>query len=177
MSANSDQSIWYMQQVIAWQPRLFAFALSLTGNRDEADNVLQNANVAILEKQHAFRPGAQFGAWAMQIGYHEVQRHWAACARSKRRFDNVLLEQLAAKMTDVAAEPGAELQFLRQCMSRLSESEREMLSLRYGGSSVGEIAEKYGRSVGSTSLKLHRVRAKLAECLRSALKTERRDES
>ena len=138
MSAGSDQSIWYMQQVIAWQPRLFAFALSLTGNRNEADEVLQNANVALLEKQHAFRAGTQFGAWAMQIAYHEVQRHWAATARSRRRFDNVLLEQLAAKIGAETAEPGVELQHLRKCMSRLSEGEREMLSLRYGGDSVGD---------------------------------------
>ncbi len=177
MSAGSEQSIWYMQQVIAWQPRLFAFALSLTGNRDEADEVLQNANVALLEKQGAFRADAQFGGWAMQIAYHEVQRHWAATARSRRRFDHVLLEQLAAKMTAETAEPGAELQHLRKCMSRLSEGEREMLSLRYGGDSVGAIAARCGRTVGSTSQTLYRIRAKLADCLRAALKAERRDES
>ena len=115
-----DQSIWYMQQVIAWQPRLYAFILSLTGDPNAGDDVLQNANVAILQKQKAFRRDAKFGAWVMQIAYHEVQRHWDCDARARRRFDNRLLDQLAAKMGEFGDEPGLELVYLRQCMSRLS---------------------------------------------------------
>ena len=102
MEGDADLTIEYMQQVIAWQPRLYAFVLSLTGNPNEADDVLQNANVALLQKQKAFRPDADFGAWAMQIAYREVQRHWDSSARAKRRFDKVLLDQLAAKMGELA---------------------------------------------------------------------------
>ncbi|MEN6450821.1 MAG: sigma factor, partial [Thermoguttaceae bacterium] len=65
MVDDADQTIAYMQHVIAWQPRLYAFALSLTGNPNEADDVVQNANLALLQKQEAFRADADFGAWAM----------------------------------------------------------------------------------------------------------------
>ena len=176
MDGDTDQTIEYMQQVIAWQPRLYAFVLSLTGNPNEGDDVLQNTNVALLQKQKAFRPDADFGAWAMQIAYHEVQRHWESSARAKRRFDRVLLDQLAAKMGELQGEPSAELQFLRQCMAQLSEQEREMLTLRYGGVSVQAIAQRTGRSVGSISQTLYRVRGKLAECVRRTSNAERRDE-
>ena len=176
MEGDADQTIEYMQQVIAWQPRLYAFVLSLTGNPNEADDVLQNANVALLQKQKTFRPDADFGAWAMQIAYHEVQRHWDSSARARRRFDKVLLDQLAAKMGELRGEPSAELQFLRQCMALLSEQEREMLTLRYGGSSVQAIAERWGRTAGSISQTLYRVRGKLAECVKRARNAERRDE-
>jgi RNA polymerase sigma-70 factor, ECF subfamily len=177
MDSQGDPSIRYMQQVIAWQPRLYAFILSLTGDPNEGDDVLQNANVALLQKQHDFRPDAKFGAWAMQIAYYEVQRHWDATARARRRFDNRLLDQLAAKMAEVGGEPGLELVFLRQCMSRLSEAEREMLGLRYGGNSVQAIAEQCGRPPGSISQTLYRIRSKLAECVKRALNAERRDDS
>jgi RNA polymerase sigma-70 factor, ECF subfamily len=173
--SDSDRSIWYTQQVIAWQPRLYAFILSLTGNPNAGDDVLQNANVTLLRKQKAFRHGAKFGAWAMQIAYHEVQRHWDSAARARRRFDNRLLDQLAAKMAEIGDEPGLELVFLRECMSRLSAGEREMLGLRYGGDSVQAIAERCGRPAGSVSQTLYRVRAKLAECVKRALNAERRN--
>ena len=176
MDGDTDQTIEYMQQVIAWQPRLYAFALSLTGNSNEADDVLQNANVALLQKQAAFRLGGDFGAWAMQIAYHEVQRHWESSARAKRRFDKALLDQLAARMEELGGEPAAELQFLRKCMALLSEQEREMLTLRYGGSSVQAIAQRCGRTVGSISQTLYRARGKLAECVKRAINAERRDE-
>lgn len=177
MNGDNDQNIWYMQQVIAWQPRLYAFILSLTGDRNESDDVLQNANVALLQKQTAYRPDAQFGAWAMQIAYYEVRRHWSASEKARQHFDSQLLDQLAARMGQLAGEPAAELVFLRECMARLSAQEREILARRYGGDSVQVIAERCGRPAGSISQTLYRIRSKLAECVKRALQAERRDDS
>jgi len=176
MAGDSDLTIWYMQQVVGWQPRLYAFALSLTGNPNEADDVLQNTNLVLLKKREAFRPDADFGAWALQIARFEVQRFRQSSARVRGRFDDVLIEQLATRAGASGGDPGAELKVLRWCMLRLTSSEREMLTLRYGGSSVGAIAEKWGRSVGSISQTLYRVRGKLAECVKRALNAERQDE-
>ena len=176
MSGDSDLTIWYMQQVVGWQPRLYAFALSLTGSPNEADDVLQNTNLVLLKKREAFRPDAHFGAWALQIARLEVQRLRQSSARLRGRFDDVLVDQLAARATASAGDPGGELKVLRSCMSRLSDSEREMLALRYGGSSVGAIAERWGRSVGSISQTLYRVRGKLAECVKRGLNAERYNE-
>ena len=61
-------------------------------------------------------------------------------------------------------------------MQRLSPSEREMLVLRYGGNPLGVIAEKWGRTVGSISQTLYRIRGKLAECMKRALSAGRHDE-
>jgi len=176
MGGDSDLTIWYMQQVVGWQPRLYAFVLSLTGNPNEADDVLQNTNLVLLKKREAFRPDADFGAWAMQIARFEVQRLREFNARVRGRLDDVLVEQLAARARAAGGDPGAELKGLRSCMLRLSPPEREMLTLRYGGSSVGAIAERWGRSAGSISQTLYRVRGKLAECVKRALNAERQDE-
>jgi RNA polymerase sigma-70 factor, ECF subfamily len=175
MSSDTDHNTQYVQQIIGWQPRLYAFVLSLTGNTDEADDVLQNTNVVLLQKQAAFRSDANFGAWAMQIAYLEVKRHRQGNARAKRRFDDVLLEHLAAGASTIADEPGNDLQALRECMRRLSPLEREMLAFRYGGNPLRVIAEKLGRSVGSVSQTLYRIRGKLDECIQTALNSERRD--
>ncbi len=172
----NDRSIQYTQQIIGWQPRLYAFVLSLTGNTDEADEILQNANVALLQKESAFRQDADFGAWAMQIAYYEVQRHRNSNSRARRRFDDALLDQLAAPSPDSTVEPEKELQLLRKCMQRLSQAERQMLAFRYGGKTLRIIAEKLGSTVGSVSQTLYRTRAKLAECMKRSLRAERHDE-
>jgi RNA polymerase sigma-70 factor (ECF subfamily) len=165
-----------MQQVVGWQPRLYAFVLSLTGNPNEADDVLQNTNLVLLKKREAFRPDADFAAWALQIARFEVQRFRQSSARVRGRFDDVLVEQLTARAGAFGGDLAAELRVLRSCMLRLSSSEREMLTLRYGGSSVGAIAERWGRSAGSISQTLYRVRGKLAECVKRALNAERHNE-
>jgi RNA polymerase sigma-70 factor, ECF subfamily len=177
MRDETDPHLWYMQQVIAWQPRLYAFILSLTSNPNEADDILQNANMAILQKEGAFLSGANFSAWAMQIAFFEVQRHRDRLGRESRRFDDTLLDRLASKWEPFNNEPGIELQMLRQCMSLLSDQEREILALRYDGDTLGAIAEKYGRPAGSISQTLYRIRVKLAECIKRAIRAESRDES
>jgi RNA polymerase sigma-70 factor, ECF subfamily len=177
MNDSSDQNLWYVQQLIGWQPRLYAFILALTGNPNEADDVLQNVNLVLLKKQDAFRADADFGAWAMQIAHLEVQHHRDRSALARRRFDDALIGQLAAKVRKSNDEPGLELRALRDCMARLSTSEREMLVLRYSDNSVGAIAEKWGRTVASVSQTLYRIRGKLAECIKRSLEAERRDES
>jgi RNA polymerase sigma-70 factor (ECF subfamily) len=177
MNGELDDNIRYMQQVIAWQPRLYAFVLSLLGNREAADDVLQNANLALLKKQAQFHADADFGVWAMRIARIEVRRHWDATARDKRRFDDALMEQLAARAERLSGEPAGELQFLRQCMAILSDQERALLAERYGGRSVGQIAETCGRSVASISQTLYRIRGKLAECVKRAINAERRNDS
>jgi RNA polymerase sigma-70 factor, ECF subfamily len=176
MAGDSDLTIWYMQQVVGWQPRLYAFVLSLTGSANEADDVLQNTNLVLLKKREAFRADADFGAWALQIARLEVQRLRQSSARVRGRFDDVLVEQLAARAGTWVNDPGTELKVLRWCMLRLSSSERQMLTLRYGGSSVGAIAARWGRSVGSISQTLYRLRGKLAECVKRALNAEGHDE-
>ncbi len=173
MADDSDLTIWYMQQVVGWQPRLYAFVLSLTGNANEADDVLQNTNLVLLKKREAFRPDADFAAWALQIARYEVEHFRQSSASVRRRFDDVLVEQLAARAAALAGDLSSELKALRWCMLRLSSAEREMLTLRYGGSSIGAIAERWGRSVGSISQTLYRVRNKLAECVNRALNAER----
>ncbi|MEN6448982.1 MAG: sigma factor-like helix-turn-helix DNA-binding protein, partial [Thermoguttaceae bacterium] len=104
-------------------------------------------------------------------------RHWRVSSRVRRRFDPALIEQLASKMSRFDGEPARELRFLRQCMGRLTEQEREMLSLRYDGSSVQAIAEQWGRPVGSISQTLYRIRGKLAECIKRGISAEAHDEA
>jgi RNA polymerase sigma-70 factor, ECF subfamily len=176
MNDELAHDVQYMQEVIAWQPRLYAFILSLTGNPSEADDVLQNANLVLLQKQNAFRAEADFGAWAMRIAYIEVQHYRDANARTRQRFDDAILDQLAARAQQTGGELANELRALRQCMAQLSHSEREMLVLRYGDSSVHEIADKWGRTPASVSQTLYRVRGKLAECIKRTVTAERRDE-
>lgn len=174
MNSGNDQVARYMQQVIAWQPRLYSLILSLTGNPNEAEDVLQNTNLVLLQERESFRPEADFYTWVRKIAYHQVLHHRTSCARARRRFDDVLLDQLAAKLSTSDAEPAAELRALHDCTARLSPEERHLLTRRYAGSSVRALASDLGRPVGSVSQTLYRIRAKLAECVKRAINAEQR---
>jgi RNA polymerase sigma-70 factor, ECF subfamily len=174
MNSDRDPSACYMQQVIAWQPRLYSFILSLTGNPNEAEDVLQNANLVLLQERESFRCEADFYTWARKIAYHQVLHHRTSCARAKQRFDDVVLDQLATRLSTLDAEPAAELHALHDCTAKLPPEERHLLDRRYAGSSVRTLADDLGRSIGSISQTLYRIRAKLAECVKRALNAEHR---
>jgi RNA polymerase sigma-70 factor (ECF subfamily) len=172
LAVPSDFS--YVQQIIDWQPRLYGFVLSLVGNRGEADDILQDVNVVLLRKQEAFQVGADFGSWAMRIAFLEVQDFRKRHQRAGARFSDAAVEAIAAKAEQGAAgwEPyrGA----LRQCLEKVPAAQRELLELRYGGSSVELIAAKLGRTIGSISQTLYRIRGRLADCVRRKLAPEQR---
>ncbi len=177
MSDQSNYATEYMQQVIAWQPRLYSFILSLVGNRNESEDVLQNANMVLLQEQKTFQHGGNFGAWAMKIAYHQVLHHRTVNKRASQRFDSVLLDQLAEKLSASNTEPSIELRFLHDCTMRLSQTERELIGLRYAGNSVQHLAKSLGRTAGSISQTLYRIRVKLADCVKRSLSLENRDDS
>jgi RNA polymerase sigma-70 factor, ECF subfamily len=174
MNSDNDQIAVYMQRVIAWQPRLYSFIMSLIGNPNEAEDVLQNANLVLLRERESFRPEADFYTWATKIAYHQVLHHRTSSARARQRFDDVVLDQLATKLSLSNAEPAVELHALHDCTAKLSLEERHLLSCRYAGSSVQALAKDLGRSVGTISQTLHRIRAKLAECIKRTLSGEHR---
>ena len=52
------------------------------------------------------------------------------------------------------------------CMDELNPSERELLALCYEGErSIRQISEELGRTEGAVYQHLHRIRAKLLECI------------
>ena len=170
LSAISDFS--YVQQIIDWQPRLYGFVLSLIGNRSEADDVLQDVNVVLLHKQESFQVWADFGSWALRIAFLEVRGFRKRNSRACNRFSEATIEALAARVQDDPGGWGPYRGALRQCLELVPAQQRQLLELRYGGNSVEGMAEQMGRSIGSISQTLYRIRGRLAACIRRKLNKE-----
>ena len=174
MGEDSELTIWYMQQVVGWQPRLYAFVLSLTGNTGEADDILQNTNLVLLKSAKPFgpRPVSAHGRCKSAFrgsAFPGIERpSWG-------RFDSELVEQLAVKAGQSSGDPAAELRlamvhraFIVAGAQDVNASLRRQLGRRD--------RREMGRSVGSISQTLYRIRGKLAKCVKRALNAEQHDE-
>ena len=60
--------------------------MSLLGNPNDAEDVLQEVSVVLWKDQHKFELGTNFTAWLSVIAYHQVQKFW----RNKKR-DQIFL--------------------------------------------------------------------------------------
>ncbi|MDG2012895.1 MAG: sigma-70 family RNA polymerase sigma factor [Pirellulaceae bacterium] len=160
---NSDEQ--FVAELIAIQPQLYGFIVSLVTDRNEADEILQQTNLVLVRKQKNFLAGSNFGAWARAIAFHEVQTARKSFARRKLRLSTELVEQLALVAEDQSSEPKLIRSALRQCLRQLAPPQRELIKDRYSGVAVSKLAELSNRTVGAISQELYRIRATLAKCI------------
>ena len=49
------------------QSRLYAYVLSLVGDRQQAQDVMQETNIVLWRKASQFTLGTNFGAWMLKV--------------------------------------------------------------------------------------------------------------
>lgn len=169
---NMDQ---FVQCLTANQGRLYAYILSLLPDADRAHDVLQQTNLVLWRKAGEFTANTRFVPWACKIAWYEVLSHRRDQRRERLRFDDGLLEQLAGENELAAAESDDDARqlALRKCLGELPSRQRELLESRYSGThSVQSLAKQAGRSVGSISQTLYRIRQGLLGCIEQRIAAE-----
>src|SRR5829696_6880439 len=63
----------FRADLLSVTPSLRAFALSLVGDRDRADDLVQDTLLRALQKQDRFEPGTNVQAWLFTIRGHAIE--------------------------------------------------------------------------------------------------------
>jgi len=160
----------FVQQLIAAQDRLYAYARSLLHDPAAAEDAVQQANLVLWRKADTFQPGTEFGAWACRIAYYEILKIRQRHARDKLVFDDDLLSVLAEESERRSALADARRRALHDCLAKLPDEHRALIEARYeDGASVQRLAEQHDRPVKTVYQMLYRIRATLTDCVRRAL--------
>ena len=152
----------------ATAPKLLGVVLRITRNRPMAEEILQETYVKIWQNAERFSPEAgQPMAWLSAIARNRAidRIRSEKFERSRVGDDESVLARLAAPISgDVVLQES-----LRVCLSQLDEEARNCVVLAYcSGFSREELAEKYGRPVGTIKTLLFRSVRLLKECLEKA---------
>ncbi|AKK03859.1 RNA polymerase sigma factor [Corynebacterium epidermidicanis] len=147
------------------QSRMWAVCLSITGNRHDAEDALQNALTAAWQNLHRFDGQAKFSTWAYRIAAN------AALQIVRKRRDIPDDEAGLAEVDNsspVDAQVTAGL-VVKAALATLPEEFREVIVLReYAGLSYQDIADHQGIPVQTVKSRINRARAKLLDALRDA---------
>jgi RNA polymerase sigma-70 factor (ECF subfamily) len=163
---DSDEHRDFIQLMTEFQPRLYGYILSLAGNPDAANDVLQEANIVLWKQFSQFKPGSNFKAWAFRIAHFQYMAYRQKRLRDKILFSDELLSQLAneAKEVDETYEQRAEV--LEHCLELMPVRSREAIRLRYADElNVNQMAEKLNRNSNAVYQILFRARRWLIECV------------
>jgi len=140
-----------------------AFAISLTGHTDRADDLVQDTLVRAVANIHRFEAGTNLNAWLFTI----LRNLFHSEYRKKRREVEDADGSYAARLS-APPEQGARLDFedFRKALARIPVDQREALLLVGAeGLSYDEAAEVCGVAVGTIKSRVNRARARLAQIL------------
>lgn len=153
-----------------YQERLYRAMFHLLGNREDAEDAVQDALVRSYRKLGTFDGRSGFYTWLFRIA------HNAAISRRRRRRPRISLEEQQVNTGDepasgeLAPENAAmrteQVEQVRDAIDQLPDDQRDILVLReIEGFCYEEIARVLDLAPGTVRSRLHRARARLRELL------------
>jgi RNA polymerase sigma-70 factor (ECF subfamily) len=153
-----------------FQGRVYAVAYRVTGNREDALDVAQEALIKAYQRINTWQPTGGFLPWLLLLTTNQAIDH---LRRRKRQPQERLDETFVPDSEGAPVEPAVESagqtvraheidERVRGALHTLSPSQRTVFVLRhYEGQSLAEIAAQMGCTVGSVKVHLFRSLQKL----------------
>jgi RNA polymerase sigma factor (sigma-70 family) len=143
-------------------PLITRFVRRRMADQMEAEDVCQEALMAIYKSRHTFQPSRAFEPWMFAIVRNVVSRYYSTSLQQTRWQEPV------DAMPDVADEDrvafGVEM---RQAFEQLTPNQLEAVKLtKLSGLSVEEASQVTGASVASMKVRVHRAYQSLKGSLR-----------
>jgi RNA polymerase sigma-70 factor, ECF subfamily len=151
------------EAMLAVVPSLRAFAISLSGNTDRADDLVQETLLRAIANINSFEPGTNISAWLFTILRNLFNSEYRRRRREVEDADGGYAETLKSH-----PEQHGRLEFveLRAALATLQPDQREALILvGASGFSYEEAAAICGCAVGTIKSRVNRARGRLAELL------------
>src|ERR1700726_4170942 len=150
-------------QVLSTVPSLRAFAISLCGNIDRADDLVQETLLRALSHIDSFEPGTNMPAWLFTILRNLFRSEYRKRRREVEDADGSYAEALTS-LPDQSSH--LEMNEFRRALELLPTEQRESLILvGASGFSYEEAAQICGCAVGTIKSRVNRARSRLAVIL------------
>jgi RNA polymerase sigma-70 factor (ECF subfamily) len=163
----------FRQQLGLVIPHLRAFGRSLSGNRDTADDLVQETLLKAWAARKRFQAGTNMRAWTFII-LRNLYLSQMRRARFKGEWDDLAADRLLA--APASQDRHVELADMQRALLHLPQPQREALILvGAGGFAYEEAAEICGVAVGTIKSRVARGRVALEALLTDGALPSRRD--
>ena len=143
---------------------MFNTALRITGEQEDAEDVLQDAFVSAFQNLKSYRAESSFGAWLKRIVINKALNHV-----QKNKKDMLLVEELEKEDTKWTeeSEPLYSVEGIKRAMSELPSGFRTVMSLYlFEGYDHKEISEIMGITESTSKSQYKRAKDKLKTILK-----------
>ena len=144
-------------------PSLRAFAISLCGNVDRADDLVQETLLRAWANLNSFEPGTNMSAWLFTILRNLFRSEYRKRRREVPDGEGTYAETLKTQPEQTSR---VEFEEFRVALGKLPSDQREALVLvGASGFSYEEAAGICGCAVGTIKSRVNRARTRLAELM------------
>jgi len=140
-----------------WQ-KVFRICMGYVNDQDIAKDLAQESFIKVWSQLSKFRNESSIGTWIFRITTN-------TCLRQIQKESKMLKSKLPYEIKEESVDTNIEsdLKFLHQCISKLPEIERIIISLELEDVNQKEIAKIIGISEGNVRVKIHRIKEKLTQ--------------
>lgn len=162
----------YAQLVEKFQPRIFASMFAMIGNRQDAEDLTQEAFLTAYRKLDQFENRSSFYTWLHRISFHlaiDLQRRKSRTTK-KHLSEDFSESRLQHASNDLAPESIAinnEMATrVHQALNQLNAERKNLIVLRdIDGLDYAQIAVALDIPIGTVRSRLHRSRLELRDIL------------
>jgi len=164
----------YSEIIDRYQGKLFAYLYRLIGDREEAEDLLQDVFIKAYRNLFSYDTDRKFSSWIYRIAHNEAVNHIKR--KSLKRF--ISLENVTStkdKLDASSSEEDAQTSWIRKeigkevdtAINRLPFKYKQVLVLRYySDKSYEEISEILGKPINTVGTLIKRAKNKLSDELK-----------
>lgn len=162
-------SISFRKDLVGVQDDLFRFAIKLTSNVEEANDLLQETSLKALDNEEKYLPDTNFKGWVYTImrnifinNYRKIIRDQTYVDQTENLYHLNLPQDSGLENTETAYD----LKEMRRIVNALPTEYRAPFSMHVAGFKYREISDRLSLPMGTVKSRIFFTRQKLQEVLK-----------
>ena len=159
----------FAQNLLGMQSELRRFALKLTADPEEANDLLQETSLKALDNEDKYTPDTNFKGWMYTIMRNIFINNYRKTVRDQTFVDqteNLFHLNLPQDSGFESTEGNYDLKEIRKIVHSLPKEYRVPFSMYVSGFKYREIAEKLGLPIGTVKSRIFFTRQRLQKDLK-----------
>ena len=161
--------IQFQQKLLSLQENMMTFALMLTANRDDAQDLLQDTTLKVLDNQDKFVDNVNFKGWVLTVmrnifinNYHKIVRVQTVVDSSADLYNLDVVNDSGFDSPDKAYQ----IKEITKAINGLNDDLKVPFSMFLSGYKYNEIAEKLNVPLGTVKSRIFFARQELQKRLK-----------
>lgn len=168
VTTNSSHSV-FQTNLLNLQGNMYNFALMLTSNRDDANDLLQDTLLKALSNQDKYADNTNFKGWVFTIMRNIFINNYRRASRAATLIDtteNLYHLNLSQNSGLESPEGTVGAGEITQAINNFSDEYRIPFSMHVQGYKYNEIADRMNLPLGTIKSRIFLVRKRLRETFR-----------